>query len=232
MRAPAHRSFAGLVIAAVILPPALALLACIRFPVGDPETSRIDPELSGVWIGAERDETYLLVFRPFDARTYLVTLLQTTGEQSPDAQASAAASSDAPPTDALLARMLDDTHAPDGAGAYKAWLTPMGGRRLLCMEPLWPIDQESGFQIGAWLLFRVDTLSPDVVTLRFPPNLGREGGLPLDAANTQQETEDILRANVDRDESWVPWRTYARVKPDRYSDIERVFKRFKLAIDD
>jgi hypothetical protein len=57
----------------VIIPIFAGLLACMPVPVGDPERSRIDPELSGVWAmteGGADSGNYL--FRPYDKRTWLV----------------------------------------------------------------------------------------------------------------------------------------------------------------
>lgn len=69
---PIHRTLAGLALAAILLPILIGTLACLPVPIGNPEKSRVDPELSGVWFDVF--EETLWVIQPYDRRTYLVTL--------------------------------------------------------------------------------------------------------------------------------------------------------------
>jgi hypothetical protein len=69
---PIHRTLAGMGIAAILLPVLIGVLACLPVPIGNPEKSRIDPEMSGVWFDVF-DETLWLI-QPYDRRTYLITL--------------------------------------------------------------------------------------------------------------------------------------------------------------
>lgn len=70
---PNIRSLSGAVLMLIIIPIVAGLLACMPVPVGDPERSRIDAELSGVWAVTEegKDGGHYL-FRAYDKRTWLV----------------------------------------------------------------------------------------------------------------------------------------------------------------
>ena len=46
---PNVRSASGMVLMLAIIPIFAGLLACMPVPIGDPERSRIDPEITGVW---------------------------------------------------------------------------------------------------------------------------------------------------------------------------------------
>ena len=47
------RRLAGLVLMLGMIPVFVGLMACIPVPLGDPESSRIDPDLNGTWIVAD-----------------------------------------------------------------------------------------------------------------------------------------------------------------------------------
>ena len=72
-----RRSIYGLVLMLGIVPVITGILACMPVPIGDPERSKVDPDITGVWavltIEEESDsEAGAYVFEPFDKRTWLV----------------------------------------------------------------------------------------------------------------------------------------------------------------
>ncbi len=74
---PIYRSLAGLGIAAILLPVVISLVACLPVlpvPIGDPEKSRVDPEMAGVWFDVLQENLWLI--EPHDRRTYLITLYE------------------------------------------------------------------------------------------------------------------------------------------------------------
>lgn len=77
LKTGARRSGAGTVLALLLLPALLGVMACIELPVpvGDPESSRIDPELNGVWITGSPELEAIMILDPYDQRTWLVGLL-------------------------------------------------------------------------------------------------------------------------------------------------------------
>ena len=98
---PINRSLTGLGIAAILLPVVVSLVACLPVlpvPIGNPEKSRVDPEMAGVWFDVFQENLWLI--EPYDRRTYLITLHEfglvgcilplmeqfdeATGENAPD----------------------------------------------------------------------------------------------------------------------------------------------------
>ena len=80
---PIHRSLSGLLIALVSAPVFLALVACIPtfpVPVGNPEKSRIDPAISGMWL-VPGEEFYIYVFEPFDKRAWLLSAYEFSSDE-------------------------------------------------------------------------------------------------------------------------------------------------------
>ena len=70
-----YRRLGGLAIALLMVPVLIGLLACMPVPIGNPERSRIDPQLSGHWLMVSSEEVMLAVFEPYDKRTWLVRLI-------------------------------------------------------------------------------------------------------------------------------------------------------------
>lgn len=59
----------------LIIPVVVGLLACMPVPIGNPERSRIDPEISGMWASEGDSETDLYLFQPYDKRTWLTVTI-------------------------------------------------------------------------------------------------------------------------------------------------------------
>jgi hypothetical protein len=85
----------------------LGLTACVEHPIGDPEKSKVDEKFVGVW----KTDHDLLFFRPYDARTYLITNL-------------------------TVAEKTDDGVSAERRSDYKGWLTPIGDATFITLEPL------------------------------------------------------------------------------------------------
>lgn len=221
---PLRRSLAGLAVAAGLLPSLLALLACIPFPVGDPETSQIDPGLTGAWVGQDEDSIELLILRPYDRRTWLGTILLVIPAPADAGQPAPAGAEQATSPDALLARMLDERSDPASLDIHKIWLTTLGGRRFLCWERLHSVDDEKGeFRPPYWLVMRVDTPQPEAMELRFPADQR-----PWSEVKSSAEAEKVLRDNADRDTFYDETWRYARVPPSAYAQVALILKRFGL----
>ena len=70
-----RRSRSGLLVAVLMLPMLLGVMGCFELPapIGDPEKSRIDPALNGIWLAESGElERLLMIFEPYDKRTWLV----------------------------------------------------------------------------------------------------------------------------------------------------------------
>jgi hypothetical protein len=226
LNTPLRRSFAGLAIAAPLVPLLLALLACLPFPIGDPEHSQVDPGLTGAWIGENEHGPEVLVLRPYDSRTWLVLALGASGDPEVGKEPQPAASADAKDPGALLARMLDPRSDMEGVSLYKAWLTTLGGRRFLCLEPLTAITNEGHFQAEVWIVASADTPAAEELTLRWPADKP-----PWADVKTKEEAEALLRTHAN-DEAFFPSQDgYVRISPVHYPRLQDLFRRFGLNAD-
>lgn len=67
-----QRSLSGLLLGIVLIPILASLVACFEVlpvPLGDPDRSRVDPSITGLWLAGEE----VWVFEPYDERTWLLT---------------------------------------------------------------------------------------------------------------------------------------------------------------
>jgi hypothetical protein len=70
---PNTRSVSGALLMLIIAPVIIGLLACMPVPIGDPERSRIDPEITGVWFFHGDGDPGFYAFEPYDKRTWLLS---------------------------------------------------------------------------------------------------------------------------------------------------------------
>lgn len=199
------RTIAGLATFALIAPFLLALMACLEVPVGDPEKSRIDPALSGVWRVEHQDgsDFSLWIIEPWDARTWIVTMLDAEDDDSAATK----------PRDVLTRLESSGLKSID---AYKAWLATFGGVRFLVLEPKRPLHDLTGEKPEVWFALKVQQPTSDRVELH-----GVAGDLMAEAKTTAA-AEAILRKHArdpalysDGNESFillrVPETEYGRV---------------------
>ena len=218
---PARRSLAGFALGASLLPALLVLLACLPVPIGDPEASRVDPALTGVWIAADAESTGLFIFRPYDRRTWLLTTLEVEHAQ-PTADAASSSTTQQTPA-ASLQRMLDDTSETGVIQLFKVWVSTFGGRRFLCLEPLTVFDKGRLLQPAMWLVFRVDM--PGASALHVT-SIAYES--PWKDVKTRREAETVLRRHANRQGFYSETMIFARVPPADYGTVEEIAERFAL----
>ena len=160
------RSIVGALMMLAILPILAGLLACMPVPIGDPERSRIDPDISGVWLIEEDGDFAMYAFQPFDKRTWLVTGAEIEAGPHFDGELP-----DAETAEDYL-QMLD-TYSTGDSGitspttvAYKAWLAKIGGVRFMTWEPVGGFDSEGSFTPEYWMVFRLVKVSANQFELR------------------------------------------------------------------
>lgn len=154
------RSTIGALMMLAILPILAGLLACMPVPIGDPERSRIDPDINGVWVMEDGDFAFY-AFEPYDKRTWLVTgaRIETGSDfdgELPDPES----------TEEYL-QMLE-THevgddgitSPDTV-AYKAWIAKIGGVRFMTWEPVGGFDDDGSFADRYWFVFKLVKVNAD-----------------------------------------------------------------------
>lgn len=195
---PNIRSASGAVLMLVIIPVIVGLLACMPVPIGDPERSRIDPELTGVWAMLNStDGAAFYAFEPYDKRTWLLTGVPLNegaradlGDYELDSYA-------------RLAELIDkETVDDDGATAtevtlYKAWRTKLGGEWFMTWEPKAVFDKEN-FTPEYWVVFRMDRPDEDTLDLYM---IGEK--LFKGVEKTRRAYERVIKKNVKNEDLYA-----------------------------
>ena len=152
---PNMRSISGAMLMLMIIPIFAGVLACMPVPIGNPERSRIDPDITGSWIMEDGSDADLYLYQPFDKRSWLVVGAQI--EKGSEAE-----------IDALEIESAEDALAalrkyPVGATgitsrstiAFKVWLTKLGGEVFMTWEPVGGMNRDGSFTPEYWFVFKV-----------------------------------------------------------------------------
>jgi hypothetical protein len=138
-----------------IVPIFAGLLACMPVPIGDPEHSRIDPELSGLWVMDSGDAVDLYLFHSYDKRSWLVVGAHL--EEGSEAEID-----DLPVESAeeALAALRKHPIGEDGITStstivFKAWLTKLGGEQFMTWEPIGEMNSDGSFTPDFWYVFKL-----------------------------------------------------------------------------
>lgn len=246
------RSISGLVIALLCLPAFISLMACIPVPLGDPERSTIDPEISGLWV-VDLDGPGLALFEPFDRHSWLLTMvsLENVGcsgddEIDADDDESGEQENEWSFYDELVQAIdaaeagCDPGEVGDTVLLFKAWRTRLGGQWFMTWEPLGNYDPETGFADEIWYGMRVDKLDADRVRLRVL-DADYDGFDSLEALDALQDQdtlpydervlrrarrafERVVSRSVADDDLYLDdaWRM-RRVAPEYHSDFADIF---------
>ena len=196
------RSVSGAVLMLAIIPVIVGLLACMPVPVGDPERSRIDAELNGIWAltkGGEVDGYYL--FRPWDKRTWLVLGVE------------------------------DDDDEVKPAAVYKAWLKKLGGETFITWEMAGGMRDDGSFLPEYWFVFRVEKDGDDGINLHMldldfegfedlPTPEGYDGNYVKDM---RRKFERVIRKNADDEAMYGDALALRRLADDDQDDaLDRI----------
>ena len=224
-----QRSLTGLLLAIILIPVLAGLLACLPVPIGDPERSRLDPALNGLWLWAEG----LAVFEPYDKRTWLVVLYEIDisgcptareAEAEEDVYASAIARFRAAGSDCLRGE-LDEI--------YKAWLTDIGRGEFMTWEPKGQFDEDYGFLPKVWLGWRLNRIDADEFQLALVDGEFEgfdtasiaasadklESGEPLSTKSRnslRRDIERVIRRNLDEPDLYDESHEFHRIRPEDY----------------
>ncbi len=164
-----YRSLSGVALMLLVIPIFAGLLACMPVPIGDPERSKIDPEMTGIWaILADSDFVYdagFYVFEPYDKRTWLIAGISIQEGALADVEkydfSTYAGYENLAKNESVSP---DQYHAVDVA-LYKAWLTKLGGEWFLTWEPKGKVDALSE-DPDEWVVFHVNKEGNNSLTLR------------------------------------------------------------------
>jgi hypothetical protein len=128
----------SLPLAAVVL----FLGGCLPVGLGDPEASKVDPNLAGVWQESKdglRDDS-IAVLVPFDSRSYLLR----------------------------FAKLDEAGKVKESQGFYKAWLTTVEGKTFLTAQPLYLKEALDGKHTPGFVVGRI-VLAADRTKLTVRP---------------------------------------------------------------
>ena len=219
---PRSRSLTGAVIAVLVLPVFVGLLACLPVPIGDPEKSRIDPELSGMWIGTF-DDLDVALFEPYDKRTWLLTMFEvSSGEEDCDWPDASDEDNDIDPIDWTYDMAIREMGplesgclASGSLALFKVWMKKLGGQWFMIWEKKSVFDDEDEFDTEEWWVFRIDKRDPDKFFLWMVESY--DGFDDVD--ETRKAYERVIKKNVDdpelyAEDPWVFWRVQAEDRPN------------------
>ncbi len=189
---PRLRSLTGAVLALLMLPVILATLACLPVPIGNPERSRIDPDITGIWMFPGDGDPVFYTFEPWDKRTWLLTGVPLEEGEGADFN-----DYDLDTFTGLSQLMETETVGAGGATAtevvmYKVWMTKLGGVWFLTWEPKGLFDDEQ-FAPETWYVFRVDKTDANTLSLYL---ISGENLFPDDLEKTRRAYERVIRKNA------------------------------------
>ena len=237
---PRNRSLTGAVIAVLVLPVFAGLLACIPsfpVPIGNPEKSRIDSDISGMWLADDEDQILVYLFEPFDKRTWLISAVEVIedldncdfeteleeGEEKKDEDDS---SSSYETNIKHIEKYGSDCFEVEGGPfILKAWRTKLGGEWFMTWEGKGGFSATRGFEAEEWLVFRIDKAVPGQLRLWWmdEDHVGWDVLDDIDEKDrTRRQHERVIRKYAGDEEFYVdePIFTFYRVRPEHYELFE------------
>jgi hypothetical protein len=163
------RSLGGAALMLLIIPVFAGLLACMPVPIGDPERSRIDPEMTGIWavLSSEDDGDGpgFYMFEPYDKRTMLLWGIGLSEGEEIDLEDYDFSTYSGYEGLAANEKVHSKHVYADAVGLYKVWLTELGGEWFLTWENK-GVSGELGEDPEHWYVFHVLENTDDKMVLR------------------------------------------------------------------
>ena len=225
---PKSRSLSGAALALVLIPIFAGLLACMPVPIGNPERSRIDPELSGVWTVLQSEgsgsEAIFYIIEPYDKRTWLVTGGAMGAGEDSDLSNYDLASYSGFAELAAAEPVSKNSIYLDEMVVYKAWLKKLGGEIFMTWEPKIYLDDGIAMP-DTWMVYRVEKDGPDKIRMHL---LDGESDLFDDVEKTRRAYEKVIGKNAlnpelygySEDDGNEAFMTFARVQEPEMAFIE------------
>ena len=223
-----HRSSAGLLMTLVLVPVLLGVMACLPVPVGNPDKSRIDPAMSGVWIGLLDGDATIMVLDPYDKRTWLMSLIALDTGQDDQPEKETQPEVNEPEKETSLLQLLH----PDRSNQikikhfyiYKTWLTKIKGVSFMTWESKNLAETLPEMAPEYWLVFRVRR-SGDAILYLDEFDYEVDG---LDEVKTRKEAEKIIRRHLDDPEFFDedPYTKLYRVPDSDYESVSQLLGDF------
>lgn len=190
------RSLSGIALMLLIIPIFAGLLACMPVPIGDPERSRIDPDLTGIWVVLAEDENggeaAFYVFEPYDKRTWLVIEIEIGNDD--DANFEGYDFSTYAGYEKLVAdhREAPNNFYSDNVILYKAWLTKLRGVQFWTWEPKGMVDALTE-DPEAWFVYQVRKEDENTLSLLM---VDGDADAFDDIEKTRRAYERVLKKHV------------------------------------
>jgi len=197
------RSLSGIALMLLIIPIFAGLLACMPVPIGDPERSRIDPDLTGIWV-ILADELFegdvgFYVFEPYDKRTWLVMGIEI--ESDDDANFEGYDFSTYAGYEKLVAdhRGAPKNYYAENVILYKAWLTKLRGVQFWTWEPKGMVDGLTE-DPEAWFVYKVQKDDENALSLLM---VDGDADAFDDIDKTRRAYERVLKKHVNDPEIYI-----------------------------
>jgi hypothetical protein len=199
---PAHRTLLAIALSLPLAVILLATFACLPAPVGDPEKSRVDESLTGIYQGVAKDadskDVALAILRPWDAKTYFLNYMVYGKEEK------------------------KDQHA---MRLFKAWLTTIEGKTFLTCQPVddteFALGKDASEKQSYWVVLRVDKVAAGLDVRMVTPDSAFVKGL-----KTQAEIEAAIKAHVSDNELYGDPLTFKKLGKDDKDLIDSVLKQY------
>ena len=195
-RVQMHRSRAGFLLTLALLPLLIGVWACFPVPVGNPEKSRIDPSMSGLWLGEEA----LIVLDPYDKRTWLISRFEFSTRLDSDSKGTDESAGDSSDEGFSNLELLRKNQLEiDGVGIYKGWLTKIKSERFITWESKTLTETLPDMAPEYWLVFRVRQGSDEVMHFDWINPNHEE----FDDVKTRSQAEKFIRRHMNDPEFFL-----------------------------
>ena len=243
------RSRAGLLVSILILPVLLGIMACfvLPVPIGNPEKSRIVPQLTGAWISElDRGNSWLLIFEPYDKRTWLVTWLLLE-EVPEDTKADVLADDNGPSLaeietipkgaalpdlperqESALDQLINGRLVIESISINKGWVTKIKSDRFMTWEPKMVLSTDNAMTPEFWWVTRIRRLSDKRLELDYlDPDYGN-----FKTVETRSQAEKIIRRHINdpdmfMDDDFAP-QSYTRVSQGYFDTLSDLLEQYKI----
>jgi hypothetical protein len=194
------RSLSGALLMLILIPVFAGLLACMPVPIGDPERSRINADMTGIWVILEGEssdvEAGFFIFEPYDKRTMLITMITLAEGDELDLADYDFTSYAGYESLAATQEVNSDQVYADEVGLYKAWLTKLAGEWFFTWEPKGMADA-LGEDPELWIVQQIVEHTDGKMTLRW---VNGESEPFDDIKKTRRAYERVLKKNVNNPE--------------------------------
>jgi hypothetical protein len=189
----ARRPFACL----ALLAAPLFLAACLPVPVGDPDKSKLDARVTGVWEWRDQGVIHLVTFRPYDDHTWVVDVL------------------DGEPGEGAAIRPVRRT-------TFKGWLTAIKGETFLTLAPLDTVSLLPGERRQKSFVVARVKIEGDLMTARgIDPDFKK-----LKDVGTASELEREIADNLDDVGLYVKAVKCTKWPEDQTPRLEKILEEF------